>query len=61
MNGGAKNQKNKDCIYAARQGMMAYNSNTMRNSILIKDVGRCYAWYYCWFFVLKVLVIRYNF
>ena len=27
-------------LYAARQGMMAYNSNTMDSSILIKDVGR---------------------
>ena len=27
--------------------MMAYNSNTMWNSIPIKDVGRSYAWYYC--------------
>ena len=38
-NGSAKKQRNKDCIYAARQGMIVYSNNTMRNSILIKDAG----------------------
>ena len=33
---GMAEQRNKDCIYAARQGMMAHNSNIMRNSIPIK-------------------------
>ena len=38
--GSAKYQINWDSIYAAKQGMMAYNNNTMRNHIPIEDVGR---------------------
>ena len=45
-NDSAKNQRNKDCIYAARQGMMAYNSNTMGNSSLHLLLVRSYAKYY---------------
>ena len=33
-NGSANNQRNTDCIYEARHGIMAYNSNSMCNSSL---------------------------
>ena len=44
-----KSEKQGLCIYAARQGMMAYTTviRSMQNSIPIKDIGKSYVCYYC--------------
>ena len=39
-------RQKSDCTYAARQGMMSYNSNTMHSPKLLKVLERGNAWFF---------------